>query len=145
MKNIFSFLFFLICFQHISYSQCDEYYINELRGGNEGNCKYNSGAKLRICPNSTTISIDAANGRQTFKIIKVDFPDKSTFGTQLFTLAQGGGQVGMAKLIMEDKTFGMQINGCGGSRTYNISLHSCLNYRLISTEKYSYLGSTNNF
>ncbi len=122
MKSIFSFLFFLICFQHISYSQCDEYYINELRGGNEGNCKYNSGAKLSFCPNSNTISIDAANGRQTFKIIKTDFPDKSTFGTQLFTLAQGGGQVGMAKLIMEDKTFGMQINGCGGSRTYNISL-----------------------
>ena len=122
MKNIFSFLFFLICFQHISHSQCDEYYINELRSGNEGNCKYKSGAKLRFCANSGTISIDAANGRQTFKIIKTDFPDKSTFGTQLFTLAQGGGQVGMAKLIMEDKTFSMQINGCGGSRTYNISL-----------------------
>lgn len=122
MKIYSVFLFFLICFQHISHSQCDEYYINELIGGNEGNCKYNSGAKLSFCPNSNTISIDAENGRQTFKIIKTDFPDKSSFGTQLFTLAQRGGQVGMAKLIMKDKTFGMQINGCGGSRTYSISL-----------------------
>ena len=113
MKLIFTLLIFACCYNSNFYSQCDEYYINELTSGVDDKCYFPSGSPLRFCPSYNGISIND---------LTLDAIQWSGISTQNITVAKNGGNAGRIVLKLKEKTISMNLYGCGGQRSYSISL-----------------------
>lgn len=96
-----------------AFCQCDEYYINELISGNDDKCYFEGGTKVRFCPNLQGMAI----GELTLDIYQWD-----GISTQYITVTKNGGIAGTIVLKLNEKELLLNLNGCGGSRTYSISL-----------------------
>ena len=96
-----------------AFCQCDEYYINELISGNDDKCYFEGGTKVRFCPNLQGMAI----GEFTLDISQWD-----GISTQYITVTKNGGIAGTVVLKLNEKELLLNLNGCGGSRTYSISL-----------------------
>jgi len=97
-----------------AFCQCDEYYINELISGNDDKCYFGVGTKVRFCPNLQGMAI----GELTLDISQWD-----GISTQYITVTKNGGIAGTVVLKLNEKELLLNLNGCGGSRTYSISLN----------------------
>lgn len=95
------------------FSQCDEYYINELISGSDDVCYFPNGSPVRFCPRLKGISI---NG------LTLDVMQWDGYSTQYLTLTKNGGIAGTMVLKLKEKELVVNLQGCGGSRTYSISL-----------------------
>ena len=114
MSNLFSILLFLIIFHSSSvFAQCDEYYINELISGVDDKCYFPEGSPVRFCPRLKGIAINGT----TFDVMQWD-----GISTQYLTLTKNGGIAGTVVLKLKEKELLVNLNGCGGARTYSISL-----------------------
>ena len=96
-----------------AFCQCDEYYINELISGNDDKCYFEGGTKVRFCPNLQGMAI----GEFTLDISQWD-----GISTQYITVTKNGDIAGTVVLKLNEKELLLNLNGCGGSRTYSISL-----------------------
>ena len=116
LKRFFLSILFLetILWCPLSYSQCDEYYINEIISGNEETCYIRPGTKVRFCPKLKGMAI----GEFTYDILQWD-----GISTQYITVTKNGGIVGRIVLFLNEKELLVNLNGCGSSRTYSISLN----------------------
>jgi hypothetical protein len=112
MKNTFLLLISILSFQ-FSFSQCDEYYINELISGNDEKCFFEEGTKVRFCPNLRGMAI----GQLT-----MDISQWSGVSSQYITVTKNGGIAGTLVLKLKEKELLVNLNGCGGARKYSISL-----------------------
>jgi hypothetical protein len=113
MKNTFLLLIAILSFQ-LSFSQCDEYYINELISGNDEKCYFEGGTKIRFCPNLKGMAI----GQLT-----LDISQWSGVSTQYITVTKNGGIAGTLVLKLIEKELLVNLNGCGEARKYSISLN----------------------
>lgn len=113
MKNIYLLLSFIISVQ-FSFSQCDEYYINELISGNDEKCFFESGTKVRFCPDLKGVAI----GQLT-----LDISQWSGISTQYITVTKNGAIAGTLVLKLNEKELIVNFNGCGESRKYSISMN----------------------
>lgn len=113
MKNAFLLFCSTLLFSQL-FSQCDEYYINELISGSDEKCYFPEGSPIRFCPRLRGVSL---NG-YTFDTYQWD-----GISTQYITLSKDGGIAGTLVLKLKEKEFVVNLNGCGGSRTYSISLN----------------------
>jgi hypothetical protein len=113
MKTILALFAFLLFINTVN-AQCDEYYINELISGVDDNCYFPSGSPVRFCPGLRGIAI---NGK-TFNVMQWD-----GISTQYLTLTLNGGIAGTLVLKLKEQELLLNLNGCGGARTYSISLN----------------------
>jgi|GEM_PF-3707589 hypothetical protein len=113
MKTILTLFAFLLFINTVN-AQCDEYYINELISGVDDNCYFPSGSPVRFCPGLRGIAI---NGK-TFNVMQWD-----GISTQYLTLTLNGGIAGTLVLKLKERELLLNLNGCGGARTYSISLN----------------------
>jgi hypothetical protein len=110
------YLFFLtISFTSSVFAQCDEYYINELISGVDDKCYFPEGSPVRFCPRLKGIAINGT----TFDVMQWD-----GISTQYLTLTKNGGIAGTVVLKLKEKELLVNLNGCGGARTYSISLNN---------------------
>ncbi|MBM3455102.1 MAG: hypothetical protein FJX80_08135 [Bacteroidetes bacterium] len=119
MKLLFQvftiYLFFLtVSFTSSVFAQCDEYYINELISGVDDKCYFPEGSPVRFCPRLKGIAINGT----TFDVMQWD-----GISTQYLTLTKNGGIAGTMVLKLKEKELLVNLNGCGGARTYSISLN----------------------
>ncbi len=112
MKASVSLFFCAIFISFFGKSQCDEYYINGLISGSDEKCHFPAGSPIRFCPRLKGVSL---NG-YTF-----DTYQWEGISTQYITLSKDGGIAGTLVLKLKEKEFVVNLNGCGGSRTYSIS------------------------
>jgi hypothetical protein len=112
MKNTFLLLISILSFQ-LSFSQCDEYYINDLISGNDEKCYFEEGTKIRFCPTLKGMAI----GQLT-----LDISQWSGVSTQYITVTKNGGIAGTLVLKLKEKELLVNLNGCGEARKYSISL-----------------------
>lgn len=96
------------------FGQCDEYYINELISGGDEQCYFPQGSPVRFCPRLKGIAINGT----TFDVMQWD-----GISTQYLTLTKNGGIAGTLVLNLNEKELLLNLNGCGGARTYSISLN----------------------
>ena len=108
------FLFLYVVSVNIVFSQCDEYYINELISGVDDKCYFPEGSPVRFCPRLKGIAINGT----TFDVMQWD-----GISTQYLTLTKNGGIAGTIVLKLKEKELLVNLNGCGGARTYSISLN----------------------
>jgi hypothetical protein len=94
------------------FSQCDEYYINELISGVDDKCYFPEGSPVRFCPRLKGIAINGT----TFDVMQWD-----GISTQYLTLTKNGGIAGTVVLKLKEKELLVNLNGCGGARTYSFS------------------------
>jgi hypothetical protein len=109
--------FFLFCFSitvQFSFGQCDEYYLNELISGSDEKCSFPSGSPVRFCPSLRGVSI---NG-YAFDTFQWD-----GISTQHISLTKDGGVAGTLVLKLKERELVVNLNGCGGKRTYSISFN----------------------
>lgn len=102
---------FLIIVQY-NFSQCDEYYINELISGSDEDCYFPEGSPVRFCPNLNGVSI---NG------FALDAIRWEGIFTQYITLSKNRGIAGNLILKLKEKEIIVDLYGCGGKRKYSIS------------------------
>ncbi len=107
------------------FSQCDEYYINELISGVDDKCYFPAGSPVRFCPKLKGIAINGT----TFDVMQWD-----GISTQYLTLTKNGGIAGTVVLKLNEKELLVNLNGCGGARTYSISMNN-LEYQKWSENK----------
>jgi hypothetical protein len=112
MKASVSLFFCAIFISFFGKSQCDEYYINGLISGSDEKCLLPEGSPIRFCPRLKGVSL---NG------YAFDTYQWNGITTQYITLSKDGGIAGTLVLKLEEKEFVVNLNGCGGSRTYSIS------------------------
>jgi hypothetical protein len=96
------------------FSQCDEYYINELISGVDETCSFPSGSPVRFCAGLNGMAINGT----TFDVMQWD-----GISTQYLTLTKNGGIAGTVVLKLNEKELLVNLYGCGGARTYSISLN----------------------
>jgi len=124
MKTILA-LFTFLLFANSANAQCDEYYINELVSGVDDNCYFPAGSPVRFCPSLRGIAI---NGK-SFDVMQWD-----GISTQYLTLTMNGGIAGTLVLKLKERELILKLNGCGGARTYSISLN-IQEYREFETKR----------
>ena len=113
ITRISSLLIFFIASTITIFGQCDEYYINELISGGDDQCYFQQGSPVRFCPRLKGMAINGA----TFDVMQWD-----GISTQYLTLTKNGGIAGTVVLKLNEKELLINLNGCGGARTYSISL-----------------------
>jgi hypothetical protein len=95
------------------FSQCDEYYINELISGVDDKCYFPAGSPIRFCPKLKGMAINGT----TFDVMQWD-----GISTQYLTLTKNGGIAGTVVLKLKEKELLVNLQGCGGKSTYSISI-----------------------
>jgi len=113
MKTILTLFAFLLFINTVN-AQCDEYYINQLISGVDDKCYFPDGSPVRFCPGLRGIAI---NGK-SFNVMQWD-----GISTQYLTLTLNGGIAGTLVLKLKERELLLNLNGCGGARTYSISLN----------------------
>ena len=114
ITRISSLLIFFIASTITIFGQCDEYYINELISGSDEQCYFPQGSPVRFCPRLKGIAINGTS----FDVMQWD-----GISTQYLTLTKNGGIAGTLVLKLNQKELLVNLNGCGGARTYSLSLN----------------------
>ena len=98
-----------------SFSQCNEYYINEIISGPTERI-FLSGSPMKFCPKISEVSL---NGY----VLNSTWAGRVNDLNQIITLYKNGGVAGSLVLNLEEKKLKISLFGSPGDQVYSISLN----------------------